>query len=573
MITHVEFKRFRGFERLHAELSPHAYIVGPNSAGKSTIIEAISMAEHCLRTARRKSPSLYVQHRGCRWKAFGLPKEADSTDDPVRHDFSPQETHICVHWSTGGAIHIVWPETDSCDEAGFFYLVEQDGGQPRTTAAVRKIFAPVTIVPVVSPFDRIEPLKDADYVEKHSSSRLASRHFRNHAWIMSKSSQWSLFKDFAKPWMPELNLQDVSFSTETNRLGVFYSEANSRIPKELAWAGDGIQIWVQLLWHLFRAQGASTILLDEPEVYLHPDLQRRLVRVLDGTSAQIILASHSADVIAEAPPDCVLWVDRRASSARRTKSQQSLHALSSSLGSSFNLALARSMRSRLVVATDCDDLRVVRQIAKNIGAANLANEHLVSLVQLRSTRNCFDLELLGQSLREVLPGGLPAVLLLQGGHRSKMANNRITDSLSASNIRVVVLPRAEIENYLLDTETIARVSGAAPEVLDINIAEVCQTLQEPTKTSFISEWLSWKGEGLATDTVTEAASLFEELWGEQKRKMELVRGTHIISQLNKTLECGGYRLLTAHSLAKAIKPHNLTNDLLDAMFQIDESLK
>ena len=47
MITAIEFQRFRGYERLKADLSPHAYIVGPNSAGKSTILEAVGLAERC----------------------------------------------------------------------------------------------------------------------------------------------------------------------------------------------------------------------------------------------------------------------------------------------------------------------------------------------------------------------------------------------------------------------------------------------------------------------------------------------------------------------------------------------
>ena len=36
---------------MRTELVPHAYIVGPNSAGKSTVLEAIGLAELCLRTA------------------------------------------------------------------------------------------------------------------------------------------------------------------------------------------------------------------------------------------------------------------------------------------------------------------------------------------------------------------------------------------------------------------------------------------------------------------------------------------------------------------------------------------
>jgi len=36
------------------------------------------------------------------------------------------------------------------------------------------------------------------------------------------------------------------------------------------WVGFGYQIWCQLLTHLSRAAEDSLVVVDEPEVYLHP---------------------------------------------------------------------------------------------------------------------------------------------------------------------------------------------------------------------------------------------------------------------------------------------------------------
>lgn len=572
MITFADFVRFRGFDRLHAELTPHAYIVGPNSAGKSTVIEAIALAEECLRTARRKSPSLRVRHNARSWKAYPLPSGIESEEDPVRYDFGQLETRVSIHWATGARIHMVWPEENEEQERGYFYLEEKDGTQPRSAAVTRTLFSPVTIVPVVTPFDRMEDLKDPTYVEKRSSSRLASRHFRNHAWHMSKTGQWSFFKDFCRLWLPEIELLDVSLDAGANRLGVFYSEPGSRVPKELAWAGDGIQIWVQLLWHLFRAKEATTIVLDEPEVYLHPDLQRRLIRVLDSLSAQIIMASHSADVIAEAPPEGVLWVDRRSGGARRAKSQKSLSALSASLGSSYNLALARSMRSRLVIATDCEDLRVIRHLAKHVGAITVANEHSVSLVQLREVSNRLDVDHLGESLREVLPQKLPTVVLLQAGYRPKATNDEIIRRLTAPGITIKFWARAEIENYLLDAETVARVSGAAPQMLALQLDEAHTSLREITRALFISQWVASAQEGYGQKALINAEQTFDALWADNARRLELVRGTEVIKKLNSWLELGGYRPISAHLLAKAARPQSLAAEVLDVLLGIDDML-
>ena len=341
-------------------------------------------------------------------------------------------------------------------------------------------------------------------------------------------------------------------------------------PKELAWAGDGIQIWVQLLWHLFRSKAATTIVLDEPEVYLHPDLQRRLVRLLDGLSAQIVPASHSADVIAEAPIEGVLWVDRRIGGARRAKSHQVLSALSTSLGSSFNLALARSMRARLVLATDCDDVRVVRLLAKHVGATNLANEHVVSVVQLREVSRWSGTRQLGESLRDVLPAKLPAVVLLSAGFRPQGINEAIVRSVTAPGIAIKFWSRTELENYLLDPETIARVSGAAPEVITQRITEVVSQLRDDTRSSLISAWIAGASEGRESETLSAAEQAFDKLWSHASKRAQIVPGVQIIKQLNDWLESQGYRIVSGYQLAKVIRPQSLAPEVLDRLLGIDE---
>src|SRR5687768_3470475 len=113
MIDVVELSRFRGFERLQAHLLPHAYITGPNSAGKSTILEALALAERCLRIGRRKSPPLSAYHQGERRRGFQLPTNGDAGEDPVRHEFGRAEALAAVQWANGARVSMVWPaQTD-----------------------------------------------------------------------------------------------------------------------------------------------------------------------------------------------------------------------------------------------------------------------------------------------------------------------------------------------------------------------------------------------------------------------------------------------------------------------------
>jgi hypothetical protein len=500
-----------------------------------------------------------------------MPDAPDEADDPVRFDFGREEARVVVRWAGGSAVHMVWPGDDSDREDPFFYL-EHDG-LARTSAAIRELYGRTSIIPVITPLDRGEDVKDEKYVRRKAATRLASRHFRNHALLMRRNDQWESFREFCRPWLPEIELLDVKLDAGANRLGVFYSEPGSRIPKELAWAGDGIQIWVQLLWHLAQAQGSNTIVLDEPEVYLHPDLQRRLVRLLDRLSAQIILASHSSDVIAEAPPDGVVWLDRRAGKAQRARSAKTLAALSASLGTSYNLALARTSRARLVVATDCDDPRVLRMLASQLGANSLASEHAVTLIRLQDTARWSTTEGIGQVLRDVLPPGLPAVALLQTGSQSTVLKEDLAKGFAAPEICVKFWRANQLENYLLSSELIARTSGAAPETVALRLAEICETLFDATKASFIAAHLQHSAGMDARTVLEQAESAFEKAWTDPADRLKLVPGIEVLRHLNLWLESDGYRPVSAYTLAKAIKPQELDAEIFEVIMDLEDRLQ
>ena len=423
-------------------------------------------------------------------------------------------------------------------------------------------------MPVVTPLERNEDIKNPAYVEQRAGTRLASRHFRNHVWRMSQEGSWTEFKTFCAEWLTEISLLDVQFTATANRLAVFYQEAGSRVPKELAWAGDGVQIWVQLLWHIYRTQGAKTIVLDEPEVYLHPDLQRRLVRLLESTGAQIILASHSADVVAESPQEGLLWVDRRAGGARRLRTRQAISSLGVSLGSSYNLILARSMRARLVLGSDCEDLRVLRDLAKLIGAQHIANESDVSVVSVKRDTVLSAASAYVTSLREALPPNIPAGTLLAGALISPDVREAHIKASSQAGIKTVFHSRAAIENYLLVPEILARASGAGLDSMRERLNVACASLEDETRSAVIASWL---GSRLVETKQQFAAaeSAFSDAWNQRALRPNIVSANRVIDMLNESLEAEGYRTVTPRLLVRAAKPQELATDLFTCVFALD----
>ena len=108
-----------------------------------------------------------------------------------------------------------------------------------------------------------------------------------------------------------------------------FCEENRRT-RELYWSGFGFQIWCQLLTHVCRAAPNDLLVIDEPETYLHPMIQRRLLRILRGTGAQIVLATHSASIVMAADDNDVIVIDKESRIASRQNKRAA--ALAAQLG-------------------------------------------------------------------------------------------------------------------------------------------------------------------------------------------------------------------------------------------------
>jgi hypothetical protein len=265
----------------------------------------------------------------------------------VRYEFREEPAGLELKLQNKAVLKAVWPVAD----AAFFYVDRLPGVVARQAAQVKAVAPAIGVVPVLTPVEHREELLTDDYVRSNMSSRLASRHFRNQLSLFHRSdpSAFNEFLGFLLDNTPEI----LEVRVETDRSSfpvehdVFYMEPTSRSQKELFWAGDGLQIWIQALFHIFRHRAADVLVLDEPDVYLHPDLQRRLVTVLEEARPQTIIATHAPEILTEASRDTVIWVDRTRRRARRVRDEKLLEQVNLHLGSGFNLGIARALRSRL----------------------------------------------------------------------------------------------------------------------------------------------------------------------------------------------------------------------------------
>jgi ABC-type multidrug transport system ATPase subunit len=119
-----------------------------------------------------------------------------------------------------------------------------------------------------------------------------------------------------------------------------------RMLRELFWAGFGFQVWCQLLTHLDRGREDSILVVDEPEIYLHPDLQRKLFTILSSLGPSIVMATHSAEIISAAVSEDVLLIDKKALSARRLSPGGTAQLALDAIGSSHKVLHEKNAKTQ-----------------------------------------------------------------------------------------------------------------------------------------------------------------------------------------------------------------------------------
>jgi hypothetical protein len=130
-----------------------------------------------------------------------------------------------------------------------------------------------------------------------------------------------LISDDEKRWVEKI-LKREYISIQTIRHRYFRRDGGTTVLMDRgdahyseAFAGSGEFAAVRLVVSVMRAKEKSLILLDEPEVSLHPAAQRTAMKFLCEMAKtkkhQIVFATHSPDLIADLPPEAVKVLEIR----------------------------------------------------------------------------------------------------------------------------------------------------------------------------------------------------------------------------------------------------------------------
>ena len=540
-ITSIQFRNFKAFKRFSVRLERMNILVGPNNAGKSTIIGALRALAAGLAVASARRPILTNTFRDeTHTYAYAIPQDSipiSLENVQTDHDLA-NECSVTFNLSNGNELVVLFTADGEC-----FLVPRTSRRMPTGPGEFRREF-PVTVgvVPVLGPVEHEEEILTEETVRRGLATHRASRHFRNY-WRYYPS-EFDTFREWLRRTWPGMDIErPLRLDPPARHLVMFCDE--DRVPRELYWAGFGFQVWCQILTHIVRSTGSSLFAIDEPEIYLHPDLQRQLLAILREAGPDIVLATHSSEMVGEADPSDLLIIDKRRQAAARVGSAEGVQSALRSLGSIQNLTLTQLARSRRVLFVEGEDFKLARAFARRLGLDKLAGGLGFATIPTGGFPVPEVLEQQAEGMRMALGEEVALAGVFDRDYRCREDVAEILEQLRKFLQYAHIHARKEIENYLLAPNVLdrcvqrliaerSRRSGATPIDPEPSM-QLLSDITEPLRLEVQSQFLAFRLKyfqrvqpRLDPSSVTnEGIRIFEEIWGDPISRMDVVPGKRV----------------------------------------------
>ena len=557
MIRTVTIRSFKCFREQVFELDDAVVLAGPNNAGKSTLLQAITTwrlgLDRWIAQRKGESGSKAVKRTGVSIT------RSDFTSVPLREmnhlwedrrlsvegmGGKPRLIEIIVEGRQNGVSWDCGLEFQYAN-AELIYVRPLDARNLSREEILNFPCAEaqdlnIVHIPPLSGIDRDEPRRERGMQDLLIGQGRPGEILRNLLWeIAPKDSFGADWEDLAghMETLFGVHMSQPKYSPAQPFITCEYRQRDGARPLDLCNAGSGM-LQVLLLLAFIYARPASAILLDEPDAHQHIILQKRvydLVRqVARARGGQVIIASHSEVILDATEPERVLAFiggdpRRLADKRQRDQLREALKVIPVT-----DLLLAMQAGAVLYVESAADD-RILAEWARVLGhpAHSFFDRPFVSRL---GGRNLRDAKRHFFALQLAVPG-IRGLCLVDGDNRDE------PDDLSdASFPRVLRWRRYEIENYLLHPAAIHRFVG------------------NPLMTRHVVEEAFWGHVPIGTDLIGNHVAL-------ERTKAS----TEFLIPLMERLGMGMSKQ-DLYQLAAVMKPEEIHPEVTEKLDQIAERL-
>ena len=564
MLKRVRLKKYRCFENTVLALKKLTLIVGSNNAGKSSITEALRIIGLSIRKFKSTKYVSLPATLKLPLTIRGIELNLEDLRIDLRtivyqyQDESPAE--IVAFFDDKIRLHVYLTPF-------FVYAVLYADGKniTRKSEALKLKSLSLHVLPQLTLIQEDEKRISPDTVAKCIESRLSSRHFRNEIYQL-KAQCFDIFRETAQRTWPGLRIQDISFDVTNNKISLMVFDSD--FSAEIGLMGSGLQMWLQIIWFICRNNPEDIVVLDEPDVYMHPDLQRKLLDIVRNRFSQVIIATHSVEMMSDVDPDQIVTVDKHTRKTRYADSYEAVQKVINNLGSIHNLSLTRLGTAKKCIFVEGDDIKDLARFQRILFTDYNQSVDQLPTIKLGGWARFGEALGAARLFYQETHGDIKTYCILDRDFHTQTEINDLYEKAKENHLSLHVWNKKELENYIVKPSAIFRMLRLPQrqyEEFVQKMYEQLDSLYESTLASMMDHFQSLDRGKSSSYYMRLAKETLDPKWDTIEGRLSIANGKECVALINRWIHEEYGKSCSKIALMNALEPDDIDEEVKEVI--------
>jgi hypothetical protein len=323
----IELANFKGVSQLNCDFEDLTVLAGLNNSGKTTILQATYLL---LGSLPNIAVHPHIEHPNVEVRMISL----DNALSPLGLQNSSWLSSAFASGIAGIITGVFYnslqvelrlPPNSS---SPFAFTLSQLSSSTTPARPLRDLIGEVSqfSAAILTPPGEVpsrETMTSGPEYQNFMRQGRGAQLWRNGIWWGIRTDGFETFapvQEKISKYFPDIELLLPTLSSQSSppEILIKYKERGYG-PLDIAQSGAGLRTFVSLT-RILEQSTAEIILLDEPDAHLHASQQAVILdMMLDAATRlkrQVIIASHSPEIISRVPAECLRWIERGSAKAQ-----------------------------------------------------------------------------------------------------------------------------------------------------------------------------------------------------------------------------------------------------------------
>jgi hypothetical protein len=266
------------------------------------------------------------------------------------------------------------------------------------------------------------------------------------------------------------------------------------------------------------------------------------MRFLRGRNPQVVVATHSIEIMGDAEPDEVLVVDRGRKRSRFADSLPAVQRVADIMGSPHSLQLARLWNARRFLLIEGDDLDLLGPLYDKLYPAEAWPLDLIPNMSIGGWGGWRYAIGSSMALQNAAGEEIVTYCILDSDYHTENQKDAVSSEAQARSVNLHIWTRKELENYLIVPDAVRRIIASRVEstktppteaIVRKRIDTIAQGFHDEVLYALASEYVKDRSGDLDPKNAIQAADQrLKTLWATPNGRAATAPGKKILSSLS-----------------------------------------